>query len=155
MTLTPTQAPDTTAVARTAATPTSGEQSKVGRHELGTSAIASRAVAKIAALAAVEIPDAGGSGPRLLGRSLPGAGHLGIRGAGLDSLPKVNADVDGSLGFLDVELAVLWPAPVAHVADAVRQHLHDRVGELVGLEIREVNIEIVELLINSPSTRVS
>ena len=154
MTLTPTRAPDTTAVAGTAATQ-SGEQSKVGRNELGTIAISSRAVAKIAALAAVEIPDAGGAAPRVLGRSLPGAGHLGIRGTGLDSLPKVNADVDGGLGFLDVELAVHWPAPVAHVADAVRQHLHDRVGEFVGLEIREVNIDIVELLANSPSTRVS
>jgi uncharacterized alkaline shock family protein YloU len=73
----------------------------------------------------------------------------------LDRLPKVSADVDGQLGFLDVELSVRWPAPVAQVTEAVRQHLSERVGELVGLDIREVNIEVVELITESPAARVS
>ena len=129
--------------------------SHIGQTELGRIEVSNRAVEKIAALAAVEIADAGGAAARMLGRALPGAGHLGIRGSGLDSLPKVSADVDGQLGFLDVELAVRWPASVARVADAVRQHLFNRVGELVGLQIREVNINVVDLLTENPSARVS
>jgi uncharacterized alkaline shock family protein YloU len=129
--------------------------SHIGRNELGRIEVSSKAVEKIAALAAVEIPDAGGAAARLLGRPVPGAGRLGIRGSSLDSLPKVSADVDGQLAFLDVELSVRWPAPIAAVTEAVRQHLSERVGHLVGLDIREVNIEVVELITEAPSARVS
>lgn len=127
----------------------------IGASELGRIEISSKAVEKIAALAAVEIPDAGGAAARLLGRPVPGAGHLGIRGSSLQTLPKVSADVDGQLGFLDVELSVRWPAPIAQVTEAVRQHLSDRVGNLVGLDIREVNIRVVDLIGATPPARVS
>ena len=100
---------------------------RVGANEWGRIDVGSNVVEKIAAQAAVEIPDAGGAAARLLGRQLPGAGHLGIRRSGLNTLPKVHADVDGQLGFLDVELSVRWPAPVGQVTEAVRQHLCRRV----------------------------
>jgi uncharacterized alkaline shock family protein YloU len=128
---------------------------QIGRNELGRISVSSKAVGKIAALAAVEVPDAGGAAARLLGRPVPGAGRLGIRGSGLDRLPKVTADVDGQLGFLDIELSVRWPAPIAHVTEAVRQHLSHRVGDLVGLDIREVNINVVDLITETQSARVS
>ena len=127
----------------------------IGVNELGRVEISSKAVEKIAALAAVEIPDAGGAAARLLGRPVPGAGHLGIRGSGLDRLPKVSADVDGQLAFLDVELSVRWPAPIGQITEAVRQHLGRRVGDLVGLDIREVNIHVVDLIGATPPARVS
>jgi uncharacterized alkaline shock family protein YloU len=128
---------------------------RVGLNELGRITVGARAVEKIAALAAVEIPDAGGAAARLLGRPVPGAGRLGIRGSGLNNLPKVTADIDGELGFLDVELSVRWPAPVSDVTEQVRQHLYARLGELVGLEVREVNIDVVDLITEAPSARVS
>ena len=128
---------------------------RIGVNDLGRVEISSKAVEKIAALAAVEIPDAGGAAARLLGRPVPGAGHLGIRSAGLDRLPKVSADVDGQLAFLDVELSVRWPAPIGQVTDAVRQHLGRRIDELVGLDIREVNIHVVDLIGATPPARVS
>ena len=128
---------------------------QIGRNKLGRIEVSSKAVEKIAALAAIEVPDAGGAAARLLGRPLPGAGHLGIRGSGLDRLPKVSADVDGHLGFLDIELSVRWPAPIARVTEAVRQHLAHRVGDLVGLDIREVNIQVVDLITDTQSSRVS
>ena len=138
---------------------------RIGSNELGRIDVSSKVVEKIAAQAAVEIPDAGGAAARLLGRPLPGAGHLGIRGASLDNLPKVSADVDGQLGFLDVQLSVRWPAPVGQVTqfgaltvrvtETVRQHLSQRIAELVGLEVREVNIEVVDLIGRSPSARAS
>lgn len=131
------------------------QPARVGRNELGRISVEARAVEKIAALAAVEIPDAGGAATRLLGRPVPGAGRLGMRSSGLSSLPKVSADVDGELGFLEVELSVRWPAPVAKVTEQVRQHLFHRLAELVGLEVREVNIDVVELVTESPSARVS
>jgi uncharacterized alkaline shock family protein YloU len=127
----------------------------IGANELGRIEISSKAVEKIAALAAVEIPDAGGAAARLLGRPVPGAGRLGIRGSGLDQLPKVSADVDGQLGFLDVELSVRWPAPIGQVTDAVRQYLAHRVGDLVGLDVREINIHVADLITETQSARVS
>lgn len=128
---------------------------RIGRGELGRIEVSDRVVEKIAAQAAVEIPDAGGAAARVLGRPVPGAGRFGIRGAGLGNLPRVNADVDGELGFLDVELSVRWPAPVGKVTEAVRQQLFKRIDELVGLIIREVNIEVVALIAETPPARVS
>jgi uncharacterized alkaline shock family protein YloU len=128
---------------------------RVGSNELGRITVGARAVEKIAALAAVEIPDAGGAAARLLGRAVPGAGRMGIRGSGLNSLPKVTADVDGELGFLDVELSIRWPAPISDVTEQVRRHLFARLAELVGLEVREVNIDVVDLITEAPSARVS
>ena len=143
----------------TASTPKDAESkdlpARIGANELGRIDVASKVVEKIAAQAAVEIADAGGAAARLLGRAVPGAGRLGIRGSGLSTLPKVSADVDGQLGFLDVELSVRWPAPAGQVTEAVRQHLFQRVSELVGLQVREVNIEVVDLIGPTPSARVS
>ncbi len=68
-----------------------------GHTELGTISINDRVVEKMAARAAVEIPDAGAAasavpGP-LDGRRL---GALGARQTSLTDLPKTSADVDGS-----------------------------------------------------------
>ena len=126
---------------------------RVGKNEFGRIDVGARAVEKIAAIAAVEIPDAGGVAGSLLARAVPGAA-FGWRRAGMDRLPKVSADVDGSLVFLDVELSVRWPAPIAQVTEAVRQHLFRQVGAFAGLDVREVNIEVVELVTESASARV-
>jgi uncharacterized alkaline shock family protein YloU len=126
---------------------------RVGRNELGRIDVEPRAVEKIAALAAVEVPDAGGATGGLLSRAVPG-GAFGWRRAALDRLPKVSAEVDGPLVFLDVELSVQWPSPIAKVTEDVRQHLFRQVGALAGLEVREVNIEVVELVTESSATRV-
>ncbi len=116
--------------------------------------IAPRVVEKIAARAALEVDDAGGAGARMLGRAVPGAGRLGIRGAGLDQMPSVDADVDGSLAFVDIEISVRWPASAVRVANAVRERIAARLDELVGLETREVNIEIAELVGRPAPARV-
>ena len=61
---------------------------RAGRNELGTISIADGVVSKIAARAAAENPDAGAAAARMLGRAVPGAGHLGVRGTDLQALPK-------------------------------------------------------------------
>ena len=116
-----------------------------GRSELGAISIADRVVTKIAARAAVENPDAGAAVARMLGRAVPGAGHLGVRGTDLDALPKTTVEVDGSRAFVNLELSVRWPASVNEVSQQVRRHVQDRVRELTGLQVDEVHIVVSDL----------
>lgn len=117
----------------------------VGQLELGRIDIADSAVAKIAARAVVEIPDAGAAAPRVLGRAVSAAGVLGIRQTDLQALPKVSADVDGSLVRLELTISVRWPKSVPGVCAAVREHVISRVAELTGLQVTEVRIDVTDL----------
>lgn len=126
----------------------------VGRTELGVISIDDRVVAKLAARAAVEIPDAGGAAPRILGRSMDGI--AGIRDTSLDSLPKTSADVDGSQAVLDLQISVRWPASVPDTAAQVRQHVAARISELTGLHVAEVQITVSALVTHlAPPPRVN
>jgi uncharacterized alkaline shock family protein YloU len=125
---------------------------RIGVNDLGRIDVETRAVEKIAALAALEVPDAGGS-PR--GRGVPGAAYLGLRRSSIERLPKVKAEIEGDHVFLDVELSVRWPLPISGVTESVRHHLFMRVTALLGLEVREVNIEVVDLLREFTTARVS
>jgi uncharacterized alkaline shock family protein YloU len=126
-----------------------------GRTELGTISIADGVVTKIAAQAATENPDAGAAAARILGRAMPGAGHLGLRGTDLGALPKTSADVDGTKAYVTVELSVRWPASIPAVTGRVRAHIRDRVGELTGLDVEEVHIVVADLATDiTPPPRV-
>lgn len=120
--------------------------SAAGRTELGAISISDSVVAKLAAQAAVEIPDAGAAAPRLLGRSLAGAGGLGVRATSLTGLPKATAQVDGSIALIRLEISVRWPASVPAVTAAVRDHVRTRLTELTGLHVPEVAIEVTDLV---------
>jgi uncharacterized alkaline shock family protein YloU len=126
-----------------------------GRTELGRITVADRVVTKIAAQAAAENPDAGAAASRVLGRAVPGAGHLGVRGTDLDALPKTTVQVDGSKAYVSLEIAVRWTASVAEVTGRVRCHVRDRVRELAGLEADEVHIVVAGLATDiTPPPRV-
>ncbi len=127
----------------------SGER-EVGRTDDGTISVAEGVVAKIASRAAVEVPDAGGAAPRLLGRELSAPG-LHLRRTSLDALPKVSAQVDGSSAYLSMVLSVRYPAPVRSVAAAVRSQVRDRVHELTGLTVQEVDVRIPALVTELPA----
>ena len=118
---------------------------RAGRNELGTITIADGVVSKIAARAAAENPDAGAAAARMLGRAVPGAGHLGVRGTDLQALPKTSVEVDGSKAFVTLEISIRWPASVPDVTAQVRSHVRDRVKELAGLDVDEVHIVVAEL----------
>ena len=122
-----------------------GTSARAGRNELGTISIADGVVGKIAAMAATENPDAGAAAARLLGRAVPGAGHLGVRGTDLDALPKTTVEVDGSRAFVNLEIAVRWPASINDVSRQVRRHVEERVAELTGLQVDEVHIIVSDL----------
>jgi uncharacterized alkaline shock family protein YloU len=139
----------------TAATAESAAAAQAGRTELGTITIADGVVSKIAARAAAENPDAGAAAARVLGRAVPAAGHLGLRGTDLAGLPKASVDVDGSKAFLTLEISVRWPASVPAVTDQVRSHLRSRVTELTGLTVEEVHIVVADLVTDiTPPPRV-
>lgn len=122
-----------------------------GRTELGMISINDRVVEKMAARAAVEIPDAGAAASRFLGRSMAGASALGARQTSLDGLPKTSADVDGSRVILDLSISVRWPASVPEVSDAVREHVRARVSDLTGLTVTEVSISVAALVTQLPA----
>ena len=127
----------------------------VGRTDLGAITVANGVVAKVAARAAAENPDVGAAAARILGRAVPGSGHLGLRGTDLAGLPKTSVDVDGSKAFLNLEISVRWPAPVPAVADQVRSHLRHRVSQLTGLTVEEVHIVVADLVTDiTPPPRV-
>jgi uncharacterized alkaline shock family protein YloU len=127
-----------------------------GHDELGMISISESVVAKLAARAAVEIADAGAAAPRLLGRSLSGAG-LGVRETSLTGLPKTSAHVDGSVAFIQLEISVRWPASVPAVTTAVRDHVREQVAKLTGLSVAEVTIRVTDLVTHlpKPARRVS
>jgi uncharacterized alkaline shock family protein YloU len=129
--------------------------SLAGRTDLGRITVADGVVRKIAAMAAAENPDAGAAAARMLGRAVPGAGHLGVRGMDLDALPKTTVHVDGAKAYVNLEISVRWSASVAEVAGQVRRHVRDRVRELAGLQVDEVHIVVSGLATDiTPPPRV-
>lgn len=121
-----------------------------GAGELGMISISEAVVAKLAARAAVEIADAGAAAPRLLGRSLSGAGGIGVRETSLSALPKASAHVDASVALVRLEISVRWPASVPAVTTAVRDHVRQRVEQLTGLSVAEVTIRVSDLVTHLP-----
>lgn len=122
----------------------------VGRNELGTISIDESVVTKIASRAAQEVPDAGAAAPRIFGKSMAAASAVGIRPTSLTDLPKASAHVDGSIVLIDLTISVRWPCPVPTVTQAVRKRVRDRVGELTGLDVAEITIDVTHLVTNLP-----
>lgn len=132
--------------------PGAGDGRESGQADVpGSIRIGGAVVAKLAAQAALEISDAGGAAPRFLGRSLPGAGHVGIRESSLSVLPHASAQVDGQLVFIKLVVSVRWPANVTEVAAAVRAHVRDRVQALTDMTVTTVDIEVTALVTDLPS----
>lgn len=121
------------------------EDPGVGQVELGRIEIADSVVAKIAAKAAVEVPDAGAAAPRVLGRAVSGVGALGVRRTDLQSMPKASAKVDGAAARLELTISVRWPHSVPDVSAQVRRNVIERVAQLAGLQVTEVNLDVIDL----------
>ena len=111
----------------------------------GTTTIADGVVAKIAALAAREV-----SGVADLGGSVGGAlsGVVGrITGGGdAPQTAGVGVEVGETQAAVDLTLKVQYPASIREVADAVRQHVIDRIEGMTGLNVVEVNIAVNDLV---------
>lgn len=112
----------------------------------GTIIISDAVVAKLASRAVLEMPDTGGAAPRVLGRTVPGAAHLGIRETSLTTAPKSSADVDGSVARVEVTISVRWPVSIRQVTERLRSHLRERLHALTGLTVAEVRITVTGLV---------
>jgi uncharacterized alkaline shock family protein YloU len=103
----------------------------------GRTEIADRVLERIAARTLAEVDQAGGSVRRVLGvplgRDDPGGG------------PQVSAEVDGHLATLRMTISVAYPTPIRQVAHQLRERITTRVGELTGLQVRQVDITVASL----------
>jgi uncharacterized alkaline shock family protein YloU len=129
--------------------PMTGRESDEPR---GTITISDTVIARLASRAVLEVPDAGGAVPRMLGRPVPGAGHLGIRETSLSTAPKASADVSGATAQVEVTISVRWPASIRRVTERVRDHLRSRLHALTGLTIAEVRITVTDLDVDTAPT---
>lgn len=80
-------------------------------------------------------------------------------GTGLESVigrryPKASAQVAGSHAKVDLDLAVIWPHPLADVCASVRDRVSQRVHELTGMEVDRVHVTAVKVVAaDEPSPR--
>lgn len=118
----------------------------------GTISISGSVIAKLASQAVLEVPDAGGAAPRMLGRTVPGAGQLGIRETSLTTAPKASADVSGATAWVEVTISVRWPASIRRVTERLRDHLRGRLHALTGLTVAEVRITVTDLVVDTQPT---
>ncbi len=111
--------------------------------------ISDRVVSKIAARAAVELPNVGAAAPRVLGLSM---GSLSSRSTDLDAVPKCDATVDGDHAFLSLTVSIRWPESVPDTCRQLREHLSTRVQALTGLSVRDIDVNVDVLVTEQPRT---
>ncbi len=91
-------------------------------------------VEKVAAEAVREIDNATGSPRRLLGISLSSTDE--------NTGAKVSARVDDDTAVVEVTMTVIYPASIQQVTRQTRQHVRERVKELTGVTVHEVDITV-------------
>ncbi|MGK3949570.1 Asp23/Gls24 family envelope stress response protein [Microbacterium sp. K2] len=104
----------------------------------GKTTIADGVVAKVAGIAAREVPGVfalGGGGARAFGA---------IRDAvnATDLAQGVKVEVGETQAAADLTIVVEYPAPIQEVAGNVRAAVAGAISRLVGLEVVEVNVEV-------------
>ena len=109
----------------------------------GTTTIADGVVAKVAALAAREV-----RGVVALGGPA-GAGFGGVverlRGQEYGTA-GVGVEVGRTQTAVDLAVQIEYPQPIKEVADQLRQRVSERVTAITGLEVVEVNVQVVDLV---------
>ncbi|MGC0423054.1 Asp23/Gls24 family envelope stress response protein [Embleya sp. AB8] len=109
----------------------------------GRTSIADGVVAKVAGLAAREIP-----GVYALGSGVSRA-FAAMRKAVPGGRPDVGRGVSVEVGekqcAVDLSLVVEYGAPIAEVAAAVREHVIEAIERMTGLEVVEVDISVDDI----------
>ena len=102
----------------------------------GRTELADRVVEKIAAQAVTEVDQA---------RGLPTGRIRGLMPGEHTERAQADADVDGRLVLLTVQLTVTYPAPVRTTTRAVRAHVTARVEQLCDVTVRQLDIRVTAL----------
>ncbi|MEV7694792.1 Asp23/Gls24 family envelope stress response protein [Microbacterium sp. NPDC089189] len=126
-------------VDRAGVVPSTGESA--GDAAVGTTTISDGVVAKVAGIAAREVPGVyalGGGGARALGV---------IRDAvnATDLTQGVSVEVGETQAAADLTIVVEYPAPIHEVAANVRSAVAAAISRLVGLEVVEVNVDVKDV----------
>lgn len=104
----------------------------------GRTEIADRVLERIATHVLTDVEATGGAARRVLGVPL---GPTDRR-----PRPQVTAHVDGRLATLRMRITVAYPEPIRQVTRRLRERVASRVGELTGLEVRQVDIDVDRLI---------
>jgi uncharacterized alkaline shock family protein YloU len=110
--------------------------------ERGRTVLAPGVVEKIAAQAALEIGDISGLRRRVAGRMVS------------DERVRAEADLDGQVAAVRLQLAVAFPAPLLQLTREVRQHVTTRIQTLCGLRVDHVDITVAALRSRGSRRRV-
>jgi uncharacterized alkaline shock family protein YloU len=111
--------------------------------EHGTTTIASSVVAKVAAIAAREVPGVHRLVTEGVGAAVSG---LASRVIGADMRGRgVEVEVGQREAAVDLALVIDYGLNIAKVADAVRSNIMERVEGMTGLVVKEVNILVSDL----------
>jgi uncharacterized alkaline shock family protein YloU len=121
----------------------SGSQGSPLKSEMGTTTVSNAVVSQIAGIAAQEVEEAqmGGSGAvgGLLQSVTGSSGGNFSRG--------VTVEVGEEETAIDLALAVAYGQSIPRVSDAVRRNVINRVENLTGLRVNEVNIQVNDVQI--------
>jgi len=121
----------------------SGSQGSPLKSEMGTTTISNTVVSQIAGIAAQEVEEAqmggGGSVGGLLQSVTGSSGSNFSRG--------VTVEVGEEETAIDLSLTVAYGQSIPRVSDAVRRNVINRVENLTGLRVNEVNIQVNDVQI--------
>jgi len=116
--------------------------------EHGVTTIASSVVAKIAGMAAQEIP-----GVQAMGKSMSrtfGSIRSKIPGGGSPaSTQGVTVEVGERQAAVDIDIVAYYGQSIVETATAIRDNVIERIEGMTGLEVVEVNISVDDLFIES------
>lgn len=108
----------------------------------GETRIHDRVVQRLVSASAAEVSGTGGTHRRILGLPVSGADR-----------PVAQAEVNGDVVTAKVSLSMSYPCPVREIAAEVRERVSERVEELTGLRVAEVDV-VVEALVPDVEPRV-
>jgi uncharacterized alkaline shock family protein YloU len=112
--------------------------------ERGATTISDAVVSKVAGIAALEVEgiEMGGATSRTVGGFLDswtGSGGRQARG--------VSVEVGEQEAAIELSMAVEYPKSIPQISEAVRNNVINRVENLVGLNVVEVNITVNDILL--------
>jgi uncharacterized alkaline shock family protein YloU len=119
----------------------------------GTTTIQDGVVSSIAAMAVAETNgiDPSHGGTRLPGDTSPTVGEfVGRISGGAGRTRGISVQVGEEQAALDLTVNVLYGRPIHQVTQAVRQNVINRVENLTGLEVTEVNITVNDVTFPEP-----
>jgi len=107
----------------------------------GTTVIVDPVIAKIAGIAAREVPGVyglGGGAARVVGAIRDAIGST-------DLSQGVKVEVGETQVAADVTIVVEYPLPLQQVANAVRAAVAEAITDLIGMDVAEINVTVTDV----------